>query len=103
MIQSLGWAGSALIVASLMLRRPVPFRIVNLASAVVLLVFDYAIGLWSMVVLNIAILLVNLWQLRDTVRRAGAPRRARRRTFFQSTTSVRAVRSCIEIAMRGLD
>ena len=85
MIQSLGWAGSALIVGSLMLRRPVPFRIVNLASAVVLLVFDYAIGVWSMVVLNIAILLVNLWQLRDAVRRG------RRRTFPQATTSVRAV------------
>ena len=74
MIQSLGWAGSALIVGSLMLRRPVPFRIVNLASPVVLLVFDYAIGVWSMVVLNIAILLVNLWQLRDAVCCAGATR-----------------------------
>jgi hypothetical protein len=72
MIDALGWFGSALIVASLMLRRPAPFRVLNLASAVVLLVFDTAIGLWSMVALNVAILAVNGWQLGRLVRRTPA-------------------------------
>jgi inner membrane protein len=70
MIQALGWFGSALVVASLALHRPVPFRLVNLASAVVLLTFNLAIGLWSMVVLNVAILAVNVWQLRKLARRS---------------------------------
>ena len=64
MIQALGWLGSGLIVASLVHNRPVPFRLLNLASAIVLLVFNLAIGLWSMVVLNAVILIVNLWHLR---------------------------------------
>jgi len=69
-IQALGWFGSALVVASLALRRPVPFRVVNLASAIVLLVFNLAIGLWPMVLLNVAILAVNTWQLAKLVRRS---------------------------------
>ena len=64
MIQALGWIGSGLVVASLVHNRPLPFRLINLASAIVLLVFNLAIGLWSMVALNSVILIVNLWHLR---------------------------------------
>jgi hypothetical protein len=63
MIQLLGWIGSALVVASLTLERPVAFRLLNLASAAVLLVFNIAIGLLAMVLLNVVILIVNFWQL----------------------------------------
>jgi hypothetical protein len=64
MIQALGWFGSALVVASLALPRPLPFRYLNLVSAIALLAFDLAISLWSMVALNLAILAVNAWHLR---------------------------------------
>jgi cytoskeletal protein RodZ len=74
MVHVLGWLGSALIVASLAQDRPVPFRLLNLVSAVVLLVFNLAIGLWSMVALNVVIIAVNSWQLRAIYRRAFAPR-----------------------------
>lgn len=63
MIQLLGWIGSALVVISLTLQRPVLFRLVNLISAAVLLVFNIAIGLFAMVFLNVVILIVNVWQL----------------------------------------
>ena len=63
-IQLLGWIGSALIVLSLTLRRQMPFRVVNLAAAGVLLMFNLAIGLWSMVFLNATILIVNYCQIR---------------------------------------
>ena len=69
MIAALGWLGSALIVVSLMQRRAVPFRLLNQASALVLLVFNVAIGLWSMVALNVVILTVNTWQLVDLIGR----------------------------------
>jgi hypothetical protein len=74
MIQTLGWFGSALIVASLVAKQPIPFRLLNLASAVVLLVFNLAIELWPMVVLNIVILTVNVWQL-TSIRRTRARNR----------------------------
>jgi uncharacterized membrane protein YqjE len=67
MVHALGWLGSALIVASLAQDRALPFRLLNLASAVVLLVFNVAIELWSMVALNSVILIVNSWQLRRLV------------------------------------
>jgi hypothetical protein len=60
---ALGWVGSVLIVASLAQRRQMTFRLLNLASAVVLLAFNLAIGLWSMVALNVTILIVNAYQL----------------------------------------
>jgi hypothetical protein len=75
MIELLGWLGSALIVASLTRTRPVTFRLLNLASAIVLLVFNLAIGLWSMVVLNVTILVVNGWQLRLLARTGDGRRR----------------------------
>jgi hypothetical protein len=76
-IQALGWFGSILIVTSLALHRPIPFRAVNLASAVVLLVFNFAIGLWSMVALNAAVFAVNAWHLRAL--RSRAPNRSEQR------------------------
>ena len=63
MITALGWLGSALIVASLAMHRRIPFRLLNLISAIVLLAFNFAIGLWSMVALNAAVLVVNAWHL----------------------------------------
>ena len=63
MITALGWLGSALIVASLAMHRRVPFRVLNLLSAIVLLVFNFAISLWSMEALNGAVLVVNAWHL----------------------------------------
>jgi hypothetical protein len=78
MIQLLGWIGSALIVLSLTLRRQLPFRLVNLMSAGVLLVFNLAIGLWSMILLNTAIMIVNLYQLRRMhIRRGPHPETGR--------------------------
>ena len=84
MIQLLGWIGSVLIVLSLTLRRQLPFRLVNLAAASVLLVFNFAIGLWSMVLLNTAIMIVNLYQLRRTRRHRQAPHQTRRKGLVQA-------------------
>jgi len=71
-IQLLGWIGSGLIVLSLTFRQQTPFRLLNLSAAGVLFVFNLAIGLWSMVVLNATILVVNLHQLRRLRRPSAA-------------------------------
>jgi hypothetical protein len=89
MIQTLGWFGSALIVASLVAKQPLPFRLLNLASAVVLLVFNLAIELWPMVALNIVILMVNVWQLTSLWRTRARNRLSR--TVTGSTAAVELV------------
>jgi hypothetical protein len=66
------------------LRRQLPFRLVNLASAGVLLVFNIAIGLVSMVVLNITIMIVNVYQLRRTRRHRQAPHQPRHKGLVQA-------------------
>jgi hypothetical protein len=90
MTQTLGWFGSALIVASLVARQPIRFRLLNLASAVVLLVFNLAIELWSMVALNIVILVVNVWQLASLWRttRERTPSHGRSRTPVPTTGQI---------------
>jgi hypothetical protein len=57
---------------------------VNLASAGVLFVFNFAIGLWSMVVLNTTIMIVNLYQLRRTRRPRPALRAPRHNGLVQA-------------------
>ena len=76
MITVLGWVGSALFVASLAQRRQASFRVLNLLGAAVLLVFDVAINLWAMAVLNVAILVAYgypLIQLARANRRQPGP------------------------------
>jgi hypothetical protein len=102
MTQTLGWFGSALIVASLVTRQPIRFRLLNLASAVVLLAFNLAIELWSMVALNVVILMVNIWQL-STLWRKARPRNRRSLTATESTTpdAARPARSTTAAATPG--
>jgi hypothetical protein len=77
--QLLGWFGTGLVIVSLSVSDARLFRRVNLAAAVVLLVFNLALGLWSMVAMNLVIAGIDvhhLARLRHVVRRAtddGAP------------------------------
>ena len=69
MIVLLGWLSSVFIIASLIQQWPIPFSLLNLSSAIVLLAFNLLIRLWPVVVLNITILFVNAYQLpRQTAR-----------------------------------
>ncbi|BBH70158.1 hypothetical protein ACTI_68430 [Actinoplanes sp. OR16] len=59
----IGWAGSALLVWSLLQSRLLRLRALNLAGCVVLLGFNAAIGVWPMVGLNIVLAAINIWYL----------------------------------------
>ena len=64
--QVVGWAGSALVVVSLMDSRLVRFRWVNLAGAVLATAFNAALRIWPFVVMNAAIAVIDgywLWRL----------------------------------------
>jgi len=60
----LGWAGSALLIFSLMQARVLRFRLLNLVACVILVIFNGLLGIWPMVAMNVALTVINLWFIR---------------------------------------
>jgi hypothetical protein len=56
-----GWAGSALLIVSLLQARVLRFRILNLTAGLMLVVFNALIGVWPMVAMNLATSGINVW------------------------------------------
>lgn len=63
-LDALGWAGSALLVVSVMQSRVLRLRALNLVACVVLTWFNAALEIWPMVAMNLALVAINLWHLR---------------------------------------
>lgn len=59
-----GWAGSAVLVWSLLQSRVLRLRALNLVGSVVLIGYNAAIGVWPMVGLNVVLAAINIWYLR---------------------------------------
>ncbi|MBQ0981838.1 hypothetical protein [Micromonospora sp. M61] len=59
-----GWAGSAVLVWSLLQSRILRLRALNLVGCLVLIGYNAAIEVWPMVGLNIVLTVINLWYLR---------------------------------------
>ena len=60
----LGWAGSALLIFSLLQARVLRFRLLNLVACLVLVVFNALLGIWPMVAMNVVLSGINLWFIR---------------------------------------
>jgi hypothetical protein len=56
-----GWAGSALLVFSLLQARVLRFRVLNTVACVVLVFFNAMIAVWPMVAMNVVLAAINLW------------------------------------------
>jgi hypothetical protein len=63
-----GWAGSALLVWSLLQKALLRLRVFNLAGSVILIVYNAAVGVWPMVGLNVALAGINTWHLYSLLR-----------------------------------
>ena len=63
-LDALGWAGSALLVYSLLQARVLRFRVLNTVGCVVLIVFNALLGVWPMVGMNLVLAGINLWFIR---------------------------------------
>jgi hypothetical protein len=61
---ALGWAGSALLVYSLLQARVLRFRVLNLVASLVLVVFNALISVWPMVAMNLVLAGINVWFIR---------------------------------------
>jgi hypothetical protein len=59
-----GWAGSALLIYSVMQARLLRFRVLNLAASAILTGFNAALEIWPMVAMNVALCAINVWHIR---------------------------------------
>jgi hypothetical protein len=59
-----GWAGSALLIVSLLQARVLRFRMLNLLAGLMLVVFNSLIEVWPMVAMNLATSTINIWMIR---------------------------------------
>jgi hypothetical protein len=59
-----GWAGSALLIYSVMQARLLRFRVLNLAASAILTGFNAALEIWPMVAMNVALCAINAWHIR---------------------------------------
>ncbi|MBB5867063.1 hypothetical protein F4553_000442 [Allocatelliglobosispora scoriae] len=63
-LDAIGWAGSALLIWSLLQTRILRLRVLNLIGCLVLLGFNWALGVWPMVGLNVVLAGINAYFLR---------------------------------------
>jgi hypothetical protein len=59
-LDAIGWAGSVLLVFSLLQARVLRFRVLNLIACVVLAFFNAAIGVWPMAAQNVVLAGINV-------------------------------------------
>ena len=67
-LDALGWAGSALLVYSLLQARVLRFRVLNTVGCLVLIVFNALVGVWPMVGMNLVLAGINVWFIRKLLR-----------------------------------
>lgn len=67
----LGWGGSALLIYSLLQASILRLRVLNLVACVVLMVFNWLVGVWPMVGMNAVLVLINAWFIAQMWRQRG--------------------------------
>ncbi len=67
-LDALGWAGSVLLIYSLLQARVLRFRVLNLMASLVLVVFNAMLGIWPMVAMNSVLAGINVWFIRKLMR-----------------------------------
>jgi hypothetical protein len=60
-LELVGWAGSALLIVSLLQARVLRFRVLNLAACLVLVAYNGLVGVWPMFGMNVVLCLINVW------------------------------------------
>lgn len=60
-LQAIGWAGSALLVLSLLQARVLRFRTLNLIACLILVFFNAMVEVWPMAAMNAVLAAINIW------------------------------------------
>lgn len=67
-IDAVGWAGSALLIFSLLQARVLRLRVLNTIACVVLIFFNAVIEVWPMVAMNVALCAINIFFIAKLLR-----------------------------------
>lgn len=67
-LEIVGWAGSALLVLSLVQTRLMRLRVLNSIACVVLIAYNAVLGVWPMVAMNVVLVAINLWAIARLLR-----------------------------------
>lgn len=70
-VQALGWAGSSVLVFSLLQARVLRFRLLNLVASCTLTVFNSLVHVWPMVAMNVVIAGINVVFISRLLRERG--------------------------------
>ena len=63
MIEIVGWAGSVLLVVSLLQSGMMRLRVLNLIAAVILVGYNAAVETWPMAGMNAAVAVIDVWYI----------------------------------------
>ena len=66
-LEIIGWLGSALVIVSLAQARVLRFRVLNLAGALLAVVYNVALAIWPFAAMNAIIAVIDLYWLRRLV------------------------------------
>ena len=64
LLEIIGWIGSALVIVSLAQARVLRFRVLNLAGAVLAVVYNVALAIWPFAAMNAIIAVIDVYWLR---------------------------------------
>lgn len=73
LLEIIGWAGSALVILSLAQARVLRFRVLNLAGAVLAVIYNGVLGIWPFMAMNAVITVIDLYWLRRLLRERDDP------------------------------
>lgn len=62
-VEIVGWAGSLLLVVSLLQSKMLRLRILNLTASVILVAYNLVVGVWPMAAMNAAVVFINITQI----------------------------------------
>jgi len=64
LLEVVGWIGSALVIVSLAQARVLRFRVLNLAGAVLAVIYNVALAIWPFAAMNLVIAVIDIYWLR---------------------------------------
>ena len=83
----IGWIGSVLSVSSMLQKRQMRFRVLNLAACGAMVTFNVANASWSIVTLNIVVAAITIQHIIALLRRKGDTTTATTATTATATTA----------------
>ncbi len=74
-IEVFGYIGTALVIISMMMTSLLKLRVINISGGIISAIYSAYYGAWAVVVMNICLIIINIFQIaRELYRRSQAKR-----------------------------